>query len=62
MNSTAKNIQLSSKKTYVSPSIEQVKLDTEISLVMTSTPSFPTEPGGEPGIGGLVKIKRILRA
>ncbi|MEN9699761.1 MAG: hypothetical protein RLZZ301_959 [Bacteroidota bacterium] len=41
--------QKTNKKNYQAPKIEQVKLDTEISLVMTS-PVVPSNPGGMPQI------------
>jgi hypothetical protein len=50
------------KKLYQAPLIEKVALDHEISLVMTSNNLMPTEPGDQPGMSGLVKINRILRA
>jgi hypothetical protein len=49
------------KRTYNSPKIEKIKVDTEIALVMASTNNLPTEPGGQPTFGYLIKASRILQ-
>jgi hypothetical protein len=49
------------KKRYQKPVLEQIYLDTEISLVMASTQTLPGEPTGEPTIVGVFKVNRILR-
>ena len=36
-----KTMQAQSKRAYTTPRVEQVKLDTEISLVMSSVPENP---------------------
>lgn len=36
-----KTMQAKTKRAYTTPSVEQVKLDTEISLVMNSIPNNP---------------------
>ncbi|MEY5000094.1 MAG: hypothetical protein RLZZ211_130 [Bacteroidota bacterium] len=52
------------KKSYQQPKVEQVQLDTEISLVMTSPPndpwsSSPQNPNNAPG-GFIQKVFKIV--
>jgi hypothetical protein len=44
LNNTATS-SIIAKKTYVSPKVEKVKLDNEISMVMMSQTTPPTEGG-----------------
>ncbi len=41
------------KRIYVTPELEEVKVDKEISLIMATGPTSAPEPGGEPGGGGI---------
>ena len=58
MKTTRKNpTQKSLKKSYVAPTLELIKLDTEISLVMTSIPAnpmMPQMPNTPEGIGSKI--------
>ena len=58
-----KNNLSKSKRIYQAPEIEQVKLDTEISLVMTSPPNdpwaSPQNPSNTPG-GFIQRVIRII--
>ena len=62
MKTTRNNpTQKSLKKSYVAPKLEQVQLDTEISLVMTSPP--PGNPPGMPQIPNMPEgyVQKIFK-
>jgi len=40
------------KRIYNAPALEEVKVDKEISLIMSTGPTSAPDPGGDPGSGG----------
>jgi len=40
------------KRTYIAPTLEEVKVDKEISLIMSTGSTSAPDPGGDPGSGG----------
>ena len=55
MKTTQNNSQAAAKKTYVTPQVEKVALDHEISMVMMSNPNPPIE--GMPTQDPLMSLK-----
>jgi hypothetical protein len=59
-----KTMQAESKRAYMAPRVEQVKLDTEISLVMTSgpvgDPEMPQNPNNNPMPQFVQKIFKLF--
>ena len=49
------------KKSYQAPKVEQIQLDTEISLVMTSPPIDPNWYGPNPNNDPAGFVQKILR-
>ena len=41
------------KRIYTKPRLEKIQIDSEISLIMTTSETEPPDPGGDPGGGGI---------